>query len=93
LALRILSSPPPEPEELAARLRAAIEASIAGAAVSVVPRGAGHFEIEVVSAAFAGLSRVKQQQLVYAAIAPLMSGPEAPVHAVDRMVTRTPDAA
>jgi acid stress-induced BolA-like protein IbaG/YrbA len=90
VALRILSSPPPEPEEVAARLRAAIESGLPGARASVEPRGAGHFEIEVVSAAFAGLSRVKQQQLVYGTIEPLLRGDDAPVHAIDRMVTRTP---
>lgn len=90
MALRILSSPPPEPEAIAERLRAAIEAALPGASASATPRGAGHFELEVVSEAFAGLSRVKQQQLVYAAIEPLLRGDDAPVHAIDRMVTRTP---
>jgi acid stress-induced BolA-like protein IbaG/YrbA len=90
VALRILSSPPPEPEEIAGRLREAILAGLPDAVVAVEPRGAGHFEVEVVSAAFAGLSRVKQQQLVYGAIAPLLRGEGAPVHAIDRMVTRTP---
>jgi acid stress-induced BolA-like protein IbaG/YrbA len=90
MALRILSSPPPEPEEIAARLRAAIEQGLPGSRASVEARGAGHFEVEVVSDAFAGLSRVKQQQLVYGAIAPLLRGDDAPVHAIDRMVTRTP---
>jgi acid stress-induced BolA-like protein IbaG/YrbA len=90
VALKILSSPPPEPEELAAQLRSAIERAMPGAQATVAPRGAGHFEIEVVSDAFAGLPRVKQQQLVYGAIAPLMAGDSAPVHAIDRMVTRLP---
>jgi len=90
VALRILSSPPPEPEEVAARMRRAIEDALPGARVEVAPRGAGHFEIEVESAAFEGLPRVRQQQRVYAAIAPFLSGDEAPVHAVDRLVTRTP---
>jgi acid stress-induced BolA-like protein IbaG/YrbA len=90
VALRILSSPPPEPEEVAARLRTAIETGVPGSRAEVSARGAGHFEIEVVAEAFAGLSRVKQQQLVYGAIAPLLRGDDAPVHAIDRMVTRTP---
>ena len=51
-----------------------------------------NFEIGVVSEAFEGRSRVQQQQLVYRAIAEFMSGDAAPVHAVDRMVTRTPQA-
>jgi len=50
----------------------------------------GHFEIRVSAEAFAGRSRVQQQQLVYAAIAPLMKGDAAPVHAVDRLVTEEP---
>ena len=50
----------------------------------------GHFEIEVISAAFAGTSMVQQQQLVYGAIADLMAGDDAPVHAIDRLVTQTP---
>ena len=90
MALKILSSPPPEPAELAVQLRTAIERAMPGAKAKVEARGAGHFEVEVVSDAFAGLPRVKQQQLVYAAIAPLMAGDSAPVHAIDRMVTRLP---
>jgi stress-induced morphogen len=42
-----------------------------------------------VSDAFAGKSLVQQQQLVYAAITPLMSGDAPPVHAIDRLRTRT----
>jgi acid stress-induced BolA-like protein IbaG/YrbA len=90
VALRILSEPPPEPEEVAVRLREAIESALPGADVEVEARGAGHFEVRVASAAFAGLGRVQQQQKVYAAIAHLMAGDAAPVHAIDRMVTRVP---
>jgi acid stress-induced BolA-like protein IbaG/YrbA len=90
LALRILSEPPPEPEEVATRLREAIEGALHGARVEVAARGSGHFEVHVESAAFAGRSRVQQQQMVYAAIAHLMAGDAAPVHAIDRMVTRVP---
>ena len=39
---------------------------------------------------FAGRSRVQQQQAVYAAIAHLMKGDAAPVHAIDQLVTATP---
>jgi acid stress-induced BolA-like protein IbaG/YrbA len=88
VALRILSSPPPEPAEVAERMKRAIEDALPGAHATVEPRGAGHFEVEVVAAVFEGLPRLRQQQRVYAAIAPLMSGDDAPVHAVDRLVTR-----
>lgn len=90
MPLQILSSPPPEPAEVRGRLEAAIAEALPGARVEVTAGSPGHFEIQVVSEAFAGKSRVQQQQMVYAAIAPLMGGDAPPVHAVDRMVTRTP---
>jgi acid stress-induced BolA-like protein IbaG/YrbA len=70
-------------------IKAAIEETIPGAEVTV-NGGGGHFEIQVVSAAFAGLRILEQQRLVYNAITHLMAGDTAPVHAVDRMVCRTP---
>lgn len=89
MPIQILSAPPPEPEEVAGRLREAILRALPDARVEVRPGSPGHFELEVVSPQFEGLSRVKQQQKVYAAIAPLMGGDAPPVHAIDRMVTRT----
>ena len=70
-------------------VKQAIESAIPGAIASVVG-GGGHFEIEVVSDAFAGKRILEQQRLVYSAITHLMSGDTAPVHAVDRMVCKTP---
>ena len=90
MPLQILSSPPPEPEDVVKQLEDAIGAALPGAEIAVHARGPGHFEIDVAWAEFAGLPRVKQQQRVYAAIRELMSGPTPPVHAVDRMVTRVP---
>jgi acid stress-induced BolA-like protein IbaG/YrbA len=89
MALQILSAPS-DPQKLAGELREAIESAIAGAKVEVSAGGAGHFEIEVTSATFDGKSRVKQQQSVYAAIAHLMKGDAAPVHAIDRLQTHLP---
>ncbi len=89
MAIQIMSEPPPEPSEIAARIRAAIEEGMPTEAVTVTAISPGHFEIDVVSAEFEGLPRVKQQQRVYATIQPLMAGDSAPVHAVDRMTTRT----
>jgi stress-induced morphogen len=89
VALQILNQGPP-PEQIAGQLRDAIAAAIEGAEIEVLPRGPGHFEISVVSTAFEGKSRVKQHQLVYGAIADLMSGNQAPVHAIDRLDCRTP---
>ncbi len=88
MAIQILSSPPPEPEEIATRLDEAIRAALPEADVTVQAQSPGHFAIEVVDASFDGLSRVQQQQAVYAAIQHLMAGDQAPVHAIDRMVTR-----
>jgi len=56
-----------------------------------VSGGGGHFEIEVVSPVFEGKRILAQQRLVYSAITHLMAGDNAPVHAVDRMVCRTPE--
>jgi len=52
--------------------------------------GGGHFTIEVVSSAFAGKGMLESQRLVYSAIAHLMKGDLAPVHAVDSLKTKTP---
>ena len=90
MALKILSAPPPEPEALVEALRNAVLAALPDAAVEVEARSPGHFALSVVSSAFARLPRVRQQQKVYAAIAPLLAGDEAPVHAIDQLVTRTP---
>ena len=69
-------------------VKKAIEGAIPGAQASV-SGGGGHFEIEVISEAFAGKRILEQQRLVYSAISHLMAGDAAPVHAVDRMVCKT----
>jgi len=90
MTLQILSAPPPDPEVLVGQIRERIEAGIPDAQVEVNAESPGHFSVSVVSASFEGETRVRQQQRVYAAIAELMAGDAAPVHAIDRMVTRTP---
>ena len=71
------------------QMKTAIEQAIDGSTARV-SGGGGHFEIEVVSEQFAGKRILEQQRLVYSAIAHLMAGDAAPVHAVDRMVCKTP---
>lgn len=71
--------------EIQEAIRVAIVEAIPNATVRVEPGGPGHYSIRVESDVFAGKSRVKQQQIVYGAIAHLMSGADAPVHAVDRL--------
>jgi acid stress-induced BolA-like protein IbaG/YrbA len=70
-------------------LREAIETKIPDSKADVSGAG-GHFTIEVVSPAFAGLGMLDSQRLVYGAIAHLMKGDLAPVHAVDKLKTRVP---
>ena len=70
-------------------VRAAIEAAIPDS-VAEVEGGGGHFAITVTSPAFAGKGLLASQRLVYSAIAHLMKGDRAPVHAVDSLVTRIP---
>jgi acid stress-induced BolA-like protein IbaG/YrbA len=72
-------------------LRESIEKAIPDSKAQVTGAG-GHFSIDVVSAAFTGKSMLASQRLVYGAIAHLMSGDMAPVHAVDSLTTRVPGA-
>ena len=68
----------------------AIENAIEGA-VANVEGGGGHFVIDVISDQFAGKRLLEKQRLVYSAIAHLMAGDAAPVHAVDQMTCRLPE--
>jgi len=83
MALPVASAP----DELCAALRRAIESTLANATVDVRPGSPGHFAIRVTSPVFEGKSTVQQQQLVYGAIAHLMGGDDAPVHAIDSLRT------
>lgn len=87
MTIQILGTPSDQTEELLAQ---AIRDAMPGAEVAVSTGGAGHFEVRVVSTEFEGKSRVAQQRLVYSAIAHLMKGETAPVHAIDKMETRVP---
>jgi acid stress-induced BolA-like protein IbaG/YrbA len=75
--------------DVVAAVRAAIEETVPGAQAEVTG-GGGHFSIVVTSAVFAGKSMLESQRLVYGAIAHLMKGDAAPVHAVDSLRTKTP---
>jgi acid stress-induced BolA-like protein IbaG/YrbA len=70
-------------------IRDAIGQKLPGAQVEV-SGGGGHYTIGVVSPEFAGKSMLASQRLVYGAIAHLLSGDRAPVHAVDKLTTRVP---
>ena len=70
-------------------MREAIAEAIPGAEIQV-QGGGGHFEVAVVSEVFEGKRTLGRHRLVMAALAPLMSGDNAPVHAIDRLQTSTP---
>jgi acid stress-induced BolA-like protein IbaG/YrbA len=69
-------------------IKTAILEKIPDAKIVVAPGSGGHFTIDVTSPVFAGKSMLESQRLVYGAIAHLMKGDGAPVHAVDKLTTR-----
>ncbi|MBX3212509.1 MAG: BolA family transcriptional regulator [Labilithrix sp.] len=71
-------------------IRAAILEKIPDADVVVDAGSGGHFTIQVVSPVFSGKNMVESQRLVYGAIAHLMKGDAAPVHAIDKLTTKAP---
>lgn len=76
--------------DVPASIRQAILDKIPDAAVDVQPGSGGHYSIAVVSPAFAGKGMLESQRLVYGAIAHLMKGDGAPVHAIDKLSTKAP---
>jgi stress-induced morphogen len=69
------------------QIRNIIRAELSDADVVVAGGGGGHYTITVTSKAFAGKNMMESHRLVYSAIAPLMKGDGAPVHAVDSLKT------
>ena len=71
----------------------AIQQSIKAAlpdAVVEVAGGGGHWTIAVTSAGFAGKSMLQSHRIVMSAIAHLTTGSAPPIHAVDKLTTKTP---
>ena len=56
-----------------------------------VSGGGGHFRIRVVSQVFEGKRTLQKHRLVLGAIAHLMKGDNAPLHAVDSLECVVPD--
>lgn len=77
-------------DDVTTRMRAAIESALPGAKVDIKANGGGHYALAVVSSAFEGKTTLQRHRLVLSAIAPLMSGNDAPVHAVDSLDAKTP---
>ncbi len=63
--------------------------AIPGASVTALG-GGGHFSIRVISDVFAGKPTIQKHRLVLRAVAPLMDGAGAPVHAIDSLVCEVP---
>lgn len=80
------------PSAVAEQIRERIEEAIEEATVEAAGQ-AGHYEISVVAAAFAGLNKLARQRMVFRALGDLLKGSDAPIHAVDRLETLTPDEA
>lgn len=73
-------------ESIEEQVTKAIQSAIPESQVWVGSNGS-HFEIKVISKEFEGKGMLAKQRMVYSAITPFMSGPDAPVHAVDRLQT------
>lgn len=78
-------------EQIAKQLHEAITAKLPGSTVEVTIGSPGHYSLEVTSTAFADQKPLAKQRLVYSAIAHLMGGDDAPVHAIDRLITKVPE--
>jgi acid stress-induced BolA-like protein IbaG/YrbA len=70
-------------------IRSSVQDKLTDAVVTVAG-GGGHYTIDVVSTAFAGKTMLESQRLVLSAIKHLINGERPPVHAVDKLTTRTP---
>jgi stress-induced morphogen len=77
-------------EQIAKQLHDAIAAKLPDAIVEVTIGSPGHYSLSVTSSAFEGQKPLAKQRLVYSAIAHLMAGDAAPVHAIDEMLTKLP---
>ncbi len=76
------------PTDLSEKIKHRITSAIPHSDVTVLLASERHYEISVISSSFENQSQVKQHQRVYATITDLMSGNDAPVHAIDRLDTR-----
>jgi BolA protein len=81
-----------------AQLRSALEQAFAPSTLEIIDdsaahaghagaRSGGHYRVQLVAEAFRGRSPLERHRLVYAAVAPLLSGS---VHALN-IVARTPE--
>ena len=76
------------PDDITARIRKALP----DADVQIVDTtgGGDHFSATIVSSAFADKGLIDRHRLVYAALAEVIQGPRAPIHAL-ALTTETPE--
>lgn len=77
-------------QEVADAIKSSVEQAIPGSEVEVTIGGGAHYSIRAVSAAFEGKGLLDKQRMVYSAIAHLLDGNPAPVHAIDKVETLAP---
>ena len=77
-------------EQIAKQLHEAIAAKLPSAGIEVTVGSPGHYTLAVTSGEFEGKTPLAKQRLVYSAIAHLMAGDNAPVHAIDKLHTILP---
>ena len=88
-------------ESVMLQMRSALERALAPSSLEIIDdsaahaghagaRGGGHFRVALVADAFRGRSQLERHRLVYAALAPLLTG--GAVHALN-IVARSPEEA
>jgi stress-induced morphogen len=74
-------------DAIANALKQAIVQAVPDATVVVISSGGGHYSLDVRSPAFRDRPTLERHRMVYTAIASLMAGDTAPVHAIDTLKT------
>ncbi|PXF44583.1 Protein BOLA4, chloroplastic/mitochondrial [Gracilariopsis chorda] len=92
VSIRTTAPAPGEEDTSMSAVHRKITAALNPSHLEVIPTygdpNGSHVTIKVVSDQFQGVSPVKRHQMVYQAIWEELSGP---IHAVDKLVTNTPD--
>ncbi len=70
-------------------IRQALQDALDATEIQVTGGDGGHYHIAVTSRAFEGKSTLERHRMVLNAIAALMAGADAPVHAIDSIKTST----
>lgn len=77
-------------QEVATAIKESVEKAIPGAQVEVSIGGGAHYSVRAVSSEFEGKGLLAKQRMVLTAIAHLLDGHPAPVHAIDKIEAVVP---